>query len=99
MKSETKTILITGSSSGIGFALAEYFGKKGHAVYGLSRKNIDNSYFKTIPTDITDNEQIIASVSQILKTEKNIDVLINNAGMGMVGAVEDSTKEDIWKLF
>ncbi len=93
------TIIITGTSSGIGFALAEYFGKKGHHVYGLSRKNIDSEYFKTIPTDITDNEQIKNAVTEILKTENQIDVLINNAGMGMVGAVEDSTKEDITKLF
>lgn len=99
MKSETKTILITGSSSGIGFALAEYFGKKGHAVFGLSRKNIESPYFKTIPTDITDNKQVQLAVEEILKTESKIDVLINNAGMGMVGAVEDSTKEDIEKLF
>jgi short-subunit dehydrogenase len=99
MKSETKTIIITGSSSGIGFALAEYFGQKGHRVFGLSRKNVESQYFKTIPTDITDNEQVKVAVSEILKTENHIDVLINNAGMGMVGAVEDSTQEDIWKLF
>ncbi|MGC4128481.1 MAG: SDR family oxidoreductase [Bergeyella sp.] len=94
-----KVIIITGTSGGIGFALAEFFGKKGHKVYGLSRKNVENPYFKTIPTDITDKEQIDNAVAEILKTENRIDVLINNAGMGMVGAVEDSTKEDITKLF
>ena len=93
------TIIITGTSSGIGFVLAEYFGKKGHRVFGLSRKMVESQYFKTIPTDITDNLQIQQAVSEILKSEKNIDILINNAGMGMVGAVEDSTKEDILKLF
>ena len=93
------TIIITGTSTGIGFALAEYFGKKGHSVFGLSRKNVLSAYFKTIPTDITDNLQVQNAVSEILKTEKNIDVLINNAGMGMVGAVEDSTQEEIIKLF
>ena len=67
------TIIITGTSTGIGFALAEYFGKKGHKVFGLSRKNVESQYFTTIPTDITDNTQ--------------------------VQAVEDSTKEDILKLF
>ena len=60
---------------------------------------MESQYFTTIPTDITDNEQVQAAVSEILKTESRIDVLINNAGMGMVGAVEDSTKEDILKLF
>ena len=93
------TIIITGTSTGIGFALAEFFGKKGHRVFGLSRKNVESQYFKTIPTDITDHLQVQQAVSEILKSEKNIDILINNAGMGMVGAVEDSTKEDILKLF
>ncbi len=95
----SKTIIITGTSAGIGFTLAEHFGKKGHKVYGLSRKNTISDYFKTIPTDITDANQIQAAISEILKTENRIDILINNAGMGMVGAVEDSTKEDILKLF
>ena len=75
------TIIITGTSSGIGFALAEYFGKKGNKVYGLSRKNVESQYFKTIPTDITDNLQIQTAISEILKTENRIDVLINNAGI------------------
>ena len=92
-------LIITGTSSGIGFSLAEFFGKKGHRVYGLSRKNVDSNYFTTIPTDITDEAQIQVAIAEILKTETRIDVLINNAGMGMVGAVEDSSKEDITKLF
>jgi len=95
----SKTIIITGTSSGIGLELAEYFGKKGNKVYGLSRKLVSSDYFVSISTDITDKDQIDNAVSEILKTEKQIDVLINNAGMGMVGAVEDSTKEDITKLF
>lgn len=100
MKSKLiKTIVITGTSTGIGFALAEYFGKKGHTVYGLSRKNIENPYFTTLPTDITDMEQIQQTVTKILAQEKSVDLLINNAGMGMSGAVEDSTKEQITRLF
>ena len=94
-----KTIIITGTSSGIGFALAEYFGKKGHKVYGLSRKKVETSYFTSIPTDITEKSEIEMAVSEILKNEKGIDLLINNAGRGMVGPVEDSTKEEITQLF
>lgn len=94
-----KTIIITGTSTGIGFALAEYFGKKGHTVFGLSRKNVESQFFKAIPTDITDDQQVQAAILQILNTEKRIDVLINNAGMGMVGAVEDSGKNEILQLF
>lgn len=95
----SKTIIITGASSGIGLALAEYFGKKGNKVYGLSRKTTDSEYFASVSADITDKQQIENAVSDILKTETKIDLLINNAGMGMVGAVEDSGKEDITKLF
>lgn len=94
-----KVIIITGSSSGIGLCLAEYFGKKGDKVYGLSRKIVQSEYFTTIPTDITDNEQVKNAVRQVLDKENRVDVLINNAGMGMVGAVEDSDKEGIIKLF
>ncbi len=97
--SQYKTIIITGTSSGVGFSLAEYFGKKGHHVYGLSRKTVESKYFTSIPTDITDLGQIENAINQVLEKETRIDVLINNAGMGMVGSVEDSTKEDITKLF
>ena len=76
------TIIITGTSTGIGFALAEYFGKKGHKIFGLSRKNVKSQYFTSIPTDITDNTQVQAAISEILKTESRIDVLINNIVTG-----------------
>ncbi len=93
------TIIITGTSSGIGFVLAEYFGKKGHQVFGLSRKSVDSPYFTTIPTDITLQEDVEKSIQEILSKSGRVDVLVNNAGMGMVGPVEDSSKEEILKLF
>lgn len=93
------TIIITGTSTGIGLALAEYLGKKGHKVYGLSRKTTESDFFTSIATDITDKPQIDSAIQLILSNEKKIDVLINNAGMGMVGAVEDSSQEEIIKLF
>ena len=94
-----KTIIITGTSSGIGFTLAEYFGKQGHHVYGLSRKFVESPHFTSIPTDITQKEQINSAIKQIILKENRIDILINNAGMGMVGAIEDTSKENITKLF
>ncbi len=62
-------------------------------------KKCGESIFTTIPTDITDNTQVQAAISEILKTQSRRDVLINNAGMEMVGAVEDFAKEEILKLF
>lgn len=99
MNLKLKTIIITGTSSGIGFALAEYFGKKGNTVFGLSRKTVESKYFTSISVDITEKPQIEDAISEILKTENRIDFLINNAGMGMVGSVEDSSQEEILKLF
>lgn len=96
---EHKTIIITGTSSGIGLNLAEYFGKQGHHVYGLSRTKTESLLFTSLPTDITNQEQIKNAINQILSKETHIDILINNAGMGMVGAIEDSTQEEINKLF
>lgn len=92
-------IIITGASSGIGLVLAEYFGKKGHSVFGLSRKKTDSPYFTSIPTDITDANQVKNALEEIFQTTQRIDFLINNAGMGMVGAVEDTSAEDIQRLF
>lgn len=93
-----KVIVITGSSSGIGETLANYFVQKGHAVYGLSRSRQDKINFNHIATDVTNKENVIQSIQQIINEAGRIDVLINNAGVGMLGAVEDVTKEDIDKL-
>lgn len=94
----SKIIVITGSSSGVGLTLANYFHKKGHTVYGLSRTSKGNEDFRHIATDVSSKENVEASFQTILKEQKRIDVLINNAGIGMLGAVEDATKEDIEKL-
>lgn len=95
----TKVIIITGTSTGIGFALAEHLSEKGHKIYGLSRKPADSSLFETITTDITQDDQIARAISYILSKENRIDILINNAGMGMSTPVEDATKEAIVALF
>lgn len=93
-----KIIVITGSSSGIGETLANHFVDKGHIVYGLSRTKKENTKFRHLATDVTNKENVIQSISKIIFESKRIDVLINNAGIGMLGAVEDGKKEDFDKL-
>lgn len=93
------TIVITGTSAGIGLALAEHFGRAGHTVFGLSRTASDSEFFTSISTDITDAAQVQQAAAQILSASDRVDLLINNAGMGMVGAVEDSTQDEILRLF
>lgn len=94
-----KVIVITGSSSGIGETLANYFTQKGHQVYGLSRSRKDDIAFKHIATDVTNKQNVLSSIHQIIHEAGRIDVLINNAGLGMLGAIEDVSKEDLDQLF
>lgn len=92
-------IIITGTSSGIGFELAKYLSSKNHNVIGLSRKNPNCEEFQTIICDITNLEQVKNAFLEINSTLKTIDVLINNAGAGMVGSVENTQANEINKLF
>lgn len=78
---KNKVVIITWTSSGIGFVLAEYLGGKQYKVYGLSRKAVENKYFKSI---IADNAAVQKAISQIFESEKRVDILVNNAGMGIV---------------
>lgn len=92
-----KIILITGISSGFGKATAEILSAKGHKVYGISRKQSTDltGNIKVLQADVTDADSVRKAVSTVLATEGRIDVLINNAGMGISGSVEDSPAEDI----
>lgn len=94
-----KTIVITGTSNGIGKVLAEYFASRGHRVYGLSRSSSKATFYTDLPCDITDKDSIQKAIETIMEKEKNIHLLINNAGRGMVGPIEDATKEEIHMLF
>jgi len=91
-------IIVTGASKGIGFALAKSLAKEGHRVYGFSRNTVDHPDFESLSVDITEEQQIKKAVEEIYQRHSSIDLLINNAGVGMVGAVEDTTKEDIHRL-
>jgi len=92
-------IVITGTSKGIGYSLANKLSERGYTVYGFSRSTVENTNFKSISVDITDIEQISSAVKSVIQKEGKIDVLINNAGMGIAGAVEDTSKEEIHNLF
>ncbi len=91
-----KVALITGGSSGIGKAIATTLAAKGYTVYGTSRKAthgdvLDN--FKLVQLDVTDEASVKSAVDYVLTAEGRIDVLVNNAGIGIIGALEDTTVE------
>jgi len=89
-----KTVVITGASSGIGYHAAKYFLDGGYKVYGLSRNAGDLAGVKYISTDLTDDTSVIAAFDKIISETGAIDILINNAGSGISGAVEFTDLQD-----
>jgi NAD(P)-dependent dehydrogenase (short-subunit alcohol dehydrogenase family) len=105
----TKTVLITGASSGIGRATALYFQKQGWNVAAtmrspdqeISRTNSLENLDRVIclKLDVTDRHSIADAVVETIAKFGAIDVLVNNAGYGMLGAFETSTPEQIQRQF
>ena len=88
----TKVILITGASSGLGKATASYLLAQNFRVFGTSRdpkKHLSNSGAELLPFDLNQPESAQQLVDQLMKKAGRIDVLINNAGAGIIGPVEE----------
>lgn len=96
--SNKKVVIITGTSSGIGLCLAKLLAREGYKVYGLSR-GVVNENFESLQCDVTDEERVKQCFKYIFEKEGQIDVLVNNAGMGISGAVEFIETQHNKKLF
>jgi short-subunit dehydrogenase len=82
-----KVILVTGASTGLGLATASALTAEGHTVYGTSRniKRLQDVPFKALQMDTTDDTSVNNAIAEIIKNEGHIDVVVNNAGNGIVG--------------
>ena len=96
-----KVVLITGGSSGIGKCVGEYLSAKGFVVYGTSRnpKQIDNHLFKLVALDVNSTESIKNAIDEVVLAEGQLDILINNAGMGITGPIEETPTNEMRKVF
>lgn len=96
-----KVVLITGGSSGIGKTVGNFLQKKGYRVYGSSRnpQQVTDSLFPLVAIDVRNSETIQQAVQEIIRKEGKIDVLINNAGVGITGPVEEIPLEEIQNNF
>jgi NAD(P)-dependent dehydrogenase (short-subunit alcohol dehydrogenase family) len=105
----SKTILITGASTGFGRDTAETLAKAGHTVYASMRdpngknKNhadeLSKQGIKVVDLDVTSDASVDKAVSEVLKSAGKIDVLINNAGIGSAGVTEAFTAEQAKVIF
>ena len=94
-----KVILITGASSGIGYDTAAALAKQGHKVYAAARRvekmePLRQQGAVPIRMDVTDDDSLEAGLKTVMEAEGRIDVLINNAGYGYFGAIENVSMEE-----
>ncbi|WP_253289394.1 oxidoreductase [Clostridium sp. MSJ-8] len=100
----SKIALVTGASSGIGAITARELSKAGFIVYAAARRvnkmeDLKKDGIKTISLDLTKEESMVKCVENIINEVGNIDVLVNNAGYGSYGAIEDVPMDEARKQF
>jgi short-subunit dehydrogenase len=98
----SKVVFITGGSSGIGKAIGDFLTDKGFIVYGTSRspeRYSSESNFQLMQMDVTNSDSIAKAISEVIKKEDRLDILINNAGVGITGPVEETPDSEIQKAF
>ena len=99
---KSKTALVTGASSGIGEATAQRLAMAGYQVYGTSRRGAPAGQrsFAMLPLDVTSDESVEAAVTEVLRLEGRVDLLVNNAGFAVAPAgAEESSIEQAWSIF
>lgn len=100
-KSELGVALVTGASSGIGYATTKALQGAGYRVFGTSRRAVtERSDGVTMLTcDVTDDSSVAKLVDEVLAKAGRIDVLVNNAGLGLLGGAEESSIAQAHALF
>jgi NADP-dependent 3-hydroxy acid dehydrogenase YdfG len=99
-----KIALVTGASAGIGMATAKVLANNGYTVYAAARRiermrGLEQLGIKPVRMDVTDDESMVDSINTIIEKEGTVDVLVNNAGFGLYGAVEEvSMKEARYQM-
>lgn len=94
-----KVVLLTGGTSGIGLHTAQILTEKGCRVYELSRRKSGTDAAIHLQADVTDEDQVRRVVQEVVDREGHIDVVINNAGFGISGAVEYTDTRDAQRQF
>jgi NAD(P)-dependent dehydrogenase (short-subunit alcohol dehydrogenase family) len=95
-----KVVLVTGASSGIGKSIADRLSAEGHTVYGASRSAAHlTKGVRPIVVDVTSEKSVDQAITKIISECGRLDVVINNAGLGMIGPVESISDEEVKMIF
>src|SRR6516225_6453633 len=94
-----QVVLITGASSGMGKVMAQHLAQSGYIVYGAARriermKDLEALGIRILNMDVTDEASMVKGIEAIIAQEGRIDVLVNNAGFGSYGAIEEVPIKD-----
>ena len=98
-----KTVLVTGATTGIGDAIARVLAQAGHRVWGTGRK-VDTlaptpGTPGTVQLDVTDPESVQSAIDTVIAAGHGLDAVVNNAGIGMMGAMGDTTEEELLTVY
>lgn len=94
MSSEARVVLVTGASTGFGRCIAEHLAGQGYKVYGASRRPQAGGPFPMIAMDVDNDASVSDGVAEVVAREGRLDAVVGNAGMGIAGALEDTTVEE-----
>lgn len=92
--------LVTGASSGIGLVTAQSLAREGYRVFGTSRKQVASpSDVTMLVCDVTDEASVKNLIDEVVKQAGRIDLVVNNAGVGLLGGAEESSIDQAQRLF
>ena len=98
--STKRTVIVTGASGGIGLAIASELSRSGWRVFGTMRRPDQTKHgHDALALDVSSDDSVQIAVAEVLRRTGRIDAIVNNAGVDLIGAVEETTVQEASKIF